>query len=229
MNLQEAYNALDLAVKEFVRAAMVDDRTPLGNVLALTREASLVGTGEGNPNVVVFGDLNRFKGLNDQLGHAAGDVAISKVGQLLYDLAQQCEGRAFRRGGDEFVILLSKDRLDEFKSMLDVFGECTFQFEGITRKTAMSFGYALSEGEIDYAGLLERAETACQAAKAQGDGTCVEWSQEIERKAMIHLRDRCANCGAQITVNVPKESAPADSRLASCPCCGQRLIANNEN
>jgi diguanylate cyclase (GGDEF)-like protein len=227
MDLQEAYNTLDLAVKQFVKSAMLDDRTPLGNSLALAQEASLVGTGEGNPDVVVFGDMNRFKGLNDQLGHAAGDVAISTVGQLIYDLVQDCEGKGFRRGGDEFVVLLSKTRLDDFKARLAPFGGCTFKFEGRTHKTAMSFGYAVGEGEIDYADLLARAETACQSAKSQGDGTCVEWSPEIGRKELINFRDRCGNCGAQITVNVPKETAPADNRLMSCPCCGQSLSAKN--
>jgi diguanylate cyclase (GGDEF)-like protein len=189
----------------------------------------VVGTGEGNPDVVVFGDLNRFKGLNDQFGHAAGDTAISKVGQLIYDLAHECQGQGFRPGGDEFVILLSKSRLEEFKSKLGVFAACTFPFDGITRKTAMSFGYALHEGEVDYAKLLERAETACRAAKSQGDGTCVEWSEEIERRALMNFRDRCAHCGAEIMVNVPKQNAPKDNRLASCPCCGQSLLVSDRD
>lgn len=205
---------------------MLDDKTPLGNVLALTQEASLVGTGEGNPDVVVFGDLNRFKGLNDQLGHAAGDVAISTVGELLDNLVKDCGGRAYRRGGDEFVILLQKDKLEEFKAKLGAFEACSFMFEGASRRTAMSFGYAVYEAELDYADLLARAETACLSAKSQGDGKCVEWSQEMERLATIHFRDRCANCGAHITVNVPRERAPANSRLAFCPCCGQALAAN---
>ena len=226
MNLSEAYNGLTLAIEQFLIAAMTDHLTPLGSVLALTQEAAKVGTGKADPDVVVFGDLNRFKGLNDQFGHAAGDAAISAVGESLRKVVKDLGATAYRRGGDDFVILLQKSNLENLKAKLGSFKTCTFRFEGITRQTAMSFGYALHEGELDYAGLLARAETACQKAKAQGDGICVEWSPEIERKTPVHLRDRCTSCDAKISVTVPKESAPDPSRLTSCPCCGNELTAH---
>lgn len=229
MNLQEAINALELAVKEVARAALSDDKTPLDNALALTKASSLVNTGGGNPDVVIFGDLNRFKGLNDQFGHATGDAAINEVGNLIQELVVKgCQAQAFRRGGDEFVILLSKDSLEQFKSKVSSFASCLFQFEGETRKTAMSFGYAVSQGEADYADLIARAETACQMAKSQGDGTCVEWSEEIERQAIDSLRDRCQNCEAKITCQVPRKAVPINRKLLCCPCCGEPL-ANNES
>lgn len=220
MNLQEAFKALQLAVDEISKAALFDDKTQLGNSVALAQIAALVGTGEGNPDVVIFGDLNRFKALNDQLGHVAGDVAISAVGQLIQELlVEPCEAKAYRRSGDEFVILLSKNKLDEFKEKVRSFTTCQFQFEGTLHNTAMSFGYAVSEGEIDFADLLARAEAACQSAKFQGDGTCVEWSAEIDRRALVSLRERCAGCGAQVTVNAPAEAVP-NGQLMHCPCCG---------
>ena len=123
MNFQEAVKALQLAVEELSKAALFDDKTELLNSVALGQTAAVVGTGEGHPDVVVFGDLNRFKALNDQLGHVAGDVAISAVGQLIQELlVEQCEAKAYRRSGDEFVILLSKDKLDEFKEKVLSFG-----------------------------------------------------------------------------------------------------------
>ncbi len=196
MNFQEAVKTLQLAVEELSKAALFDDKTELLNSVALGQTAAVVGTGEGNPDVVIFGDLNRFKTLNDQLGHVAGDVAISAVGQLIQELlVEQCEAKAYRRSGDEFVILLSKDKLDEFKKKVLSFGVCEFQFEGTSYNTAMSFGYAVSEGDIDFADLLARAEAACQSAKFRGDGTWVEWSSEIDRKTLLSFRERCGKCG----------------------------------
>src|SRR5215211_1126531 len=114
MNLQEAISALESvkealesAVKEVVAAALSDDKTPLPNALALRAAASRVGTGGDNPDVVIFGDLNRFKGLNDQFGHIVGDAAIRFVGVLIASLVvKECKAQAFRSSGDEFVILL---------------------------------------------------------------------------------------------------------------------------
>jgi len=224
MNLQEALNSLHLAVQELAKAVVIDDKTPLGSALGLAEVSSLVGTGGENPDVVVFGDLNRFKGINDRFGHAAGDVAISTVGNLIQELfVQGCNAQAFRRSGDEFVILLSANRLEDFKSHLKSFAPCPFNFEGIIHLTAMSFGYALTEGEIDFGVMLARAETACQSAKAEGDGICVAWSRELEQDVLIHLRDRCPSCSAQIKINVPQATAPKDNKLLSCPCCGNKL------
>jgi diguanylate cyclase (GGDEF)-like protein len=227
MNLQEAITALQLAVDEVIRATLSDDKTPLGNALALVKVASLVGTGGDNPDVVIFGDLNRFKGLNDQFGHAAGDEAINQIGKLIQKLlVEECQALAFRRSGDEFAILLSSHSLEQFKARLPSFASCSFQFEGETLKTAMSFGYAVSQGEAGFADLLTKAETACQVAKAIGDGACVEWSEEIELQAVENLRDRCTNCGTIIRCNVPRRLAPENRKLLCCPCCGESLSDN---
>lgn len=224
MNLQEAIAALEQAVGEVAKAALSDDMTPLLNALALRREASLVGVGEDSPNVVIFGDLNRFKGLNDQFGHIVGDAAISYVGHQINDLlVVGCQAKAFRRSGDEFVILLSGHSLDKFKAIATSFASCSFEFNGETRRTAMSFGYAVAEGNYTFDELLSRAETACQVAKSQGDGACVEWSVETEREAVDNFRDRCLHCNATITCKVSRQAAPLGGKLLCCPCCGESL------
>jgi diguanylate cyclase (GGDEF)-like protein len=220
MNLQEALKSLQQAVTELGKAALADDKTPLGNSVALTQTASLVGIGEDNPDVVIFGDLNRFKALNERLGHQAGDAAISAVGRLIQEIADECGAQAYRRSGDEFVILLSKNKLDTFRGKVGLFEVCQFQVEDSVFQTAMSFGYAISEGEIDFADLLRRAEAACQVAKFQGDGMCVEWSPEIGLKTLVSFRERCPTCEAQLSVNAP-EGAAVNNRLLCCPCCGQ--------
>jgi GGDEF domain-containing protein len=73
-------------VREVVEAAVSDDKTPLRNALALNQAAALVGSGGDNPDVVIFGDLNGFKGFNDKFGHLAGDAAIGYVGGMIKNL-----------------------------------------------------------------------------------------------------------------------------------------------
>lgn len=224
MNLQEAISALEQAVGEVAKAALSDDKTPLGNSFALSQAASLVGAGEGDPDVVIFGDLNRFKGFNNQFGHIAGDAAIGHVGTLIFDLlVKGCRAQAFRRSGDEFVILLASTELEKFKNLSTSFSSCSFEFNGENRKTAMSFGYAISGGVVSFEDLLFRAETACQLAKGRGDGVWVEWSEEVELEAVDSLRDRCRSCNATIRCEVPRQAAPKDGKMLCCPCCGKLL------
>src|SRR5947209_13463386 len=133
MNLQEAINALEQAVGEIAKAAgeiakaaLSDDRTPLGNAFALSQFTSSVGAGGDNPDVVILGDLNRLKALNNQFGLIVGDAAIGHVGRLIFNLlVEGCRAKAFRRSGDEFVILLSSNQLDKFKSVVPSFASCS--------------------------------------------------------------------------------------------------------
>ena len=226
MNLQESISAFQTSVQTaldaVVQAALSDDRTPLGNLVALERIASVVGTGEGNPDVVIFGDINDFHAFNERYGHDAGDAAITHVGQLIKkSFVDECQGLAFRRSGDEFVILLSSLRLDQFKIIVPAFASCSFSIEEETRETAVSFGYAVSEGEVAFSDLIARAETACQVAKSKGNGVCVEWSEDIERQVTKSLRGRCSKCLASITCYAREDVLPKNRRLSCCPCCGE--------
>jgi diguanylate cyclase (GGDEF)-like protein len=224
MNLQESINALQVALEKVVEATLSDDKTVLGNSLALEKVASLVGSGGDSPDVVVFGDINDFHNFNNLWGHEAGDAAITRVGQgIKASFVDECEARAFRKSGDEFVILLSSSHLDKFKAKVPAFVDCSFKIEGETRHVSISFGYAISTGEIAFSDLIARAEVACQVAKAKGGGVCVEWSDEIEKQAMQSIRGRCPTCEASITCYVRTEMKPKDSKFLCCPCCGNSL------
>lgn len=162
MNLREAIDALEssvksaleVAVKEVVESALTDDKTPLRNALALREASSLFGAGGENPDVVVFGDLNDFKRLNDEFGYDAGDAAINEVGRLIQErLVNKYKAQAFRLSGDEFVILLSSRFLEDFEAEAGSFASCLFHFEETSIETAMSSGFAVRQGEASYAEL----------------------------------------------------------------------------
>ena len=85
------------------RQSRTDVVTGLANRLALeTTMAEL--TAAATPFGVIIFDLDRFKAVNDALGHASGDLVLRTVGQRLSDLLEGDDQLA-RLGGDEFVLL----------------------------------------------------------------------------------------------------------------------------
>lgn len=223
MKLKDSIVELQSAVEQVVKAVLTDDLTQLESFVALKDVPASFGVGENSFDVVVFGDLNDFKNLNDKYGHEAGDLAIATVGGLLKKLViEECCGRAFRRSGDEFVVLLSVKYLKKFKAKAKIFASCPFEFGNQKPKTAMSFGYAIAKGEIDFDKLLERAETACQIAKLK-DGNCIKWTNKYEQGLHENLRSRCKDCGTKIKCEVPLQSLPQNKSLRFCPCCGEKL------
>jgi diguanylate cyclase (GGDEF)-like protein len=86
MNLDEAIEGLEKLVAEVRSASLTDDKTRLGSALALRQEARLMNEGVSEFDVIIFGDLDDFKHLNDLHGHDAGDVAINKVGEVIHKL-----------------------------------------------------------------------------------------------------------------------------------------------
>lgn len=223
--IQALDEALDKAVEALRQAARRDDKTNLLNGMALEQDAEQVGTDPTSPDVVVFGDLNRFKQINDQHGHNIGDAALGEAGALISRHFTDCMTAAYRRSGDEFVIVLSKDKLDVFKQQAALFQSCELPLERQSVPFSMSFGYACTDAEDapDFNTLLDRAEKACLLAKSLGDGTCIEWTAAMSSDERVQLRSRCLVCDATISFDVAKTRAPEPRRLRVCPACETRL------
>ena len=121
MSLRKTIEKREDVVKEVLQAALSDDKTSLGNSLALEDLLSFPNTKE-NFRAVVFADLNRFKSINDIYGHKIGDLAIEKAGLKIKELwVDKCQARAFRQSGDEFVILLPESNINKFKKLAKQF------------------------------------------------------------------------------------------------------------
>jgi diguanylate cyclase (GGDEF)-like protein len=221
MNLDETIKQLERFVVEVKQASLTDEMTELGSKLALDQEKRLISEGKSELDVAVFGDLDDFKHLNDDYGYDAGTVAINKAGETIQAVIKDLQAKAFRQSGDEFVILLKQDSIERFLSATPSFSNILFFYNGKELKTAMSLGYAIADGKISVSDLLERAEVACQYAKAQGDGTCVKWTDDIELNPLVRRSGSCRKCKARISCNVLEQNAPA--KLKFCPCCGESL------
>ncbi len=70
----------------------------------------------GRPFSVVMVDLDRFKDVNDSMGHLEGDLLLSRIGHLLEQKSRQSNVVA-RYGGDEFVILMPETGVDQAQAL----------------------------------------------------------------------------------------------------------------
>ncbi|MFW5695404.1 MAG: diguanylate cyclase [Alkalispirochaeta sp.] len=109
--------------EQLIRWATKDPLTGLYNRRALEDELKIaLATRDRSKGVLQYGliilDLDNFKQINDQFGHGVGDQVLVKLAELI-ERSTRIEDRAFRYGGDEFVILLT----DTDQSGIVQFGE----------------------------------------------------------------------------------------------------------
>jgi len=222
MSLAEAIDQLGDLAAEIKREAFTDDKTSLGGPLALLQEQRLHRILQADVQIVVFGDLNNFKHINDDYSHDAGDVALRAVGDTLRRIViDTLKAKAFRRSGDEFVIILNEDSLSDFLAALPSFFNIPFSHNKRELSTSMSFGDAIDDGKASFDELIRRADAASQIAKRPGAGTCVEWTENIELNPLVRIGGWCPECNAKISCTLPRENLPP--KLLSCPCCGTSL------
>ncbi|OWA34403.1 hypothetical protein B9G55_19050 [Saccharibacillus sp. O16] len=123
---------------------------------------------------ILYFDLDRFKTVNDSLGHGVGDILLVEVAGRLQDSLGQ-DAFIARHGGDEFVVLLGHDRVPETEQaaqrVLDTFIE-PFEVEGYELFMTPSVGISLypEHGE-DASMLLHHADSAMYKAKEAGKST----------------------------------------------------------
>jgi len=171
-----------------------DELTGLPNRLVFGQavsDAVKVGRRYGQEFAVMFVDLDRFKIINDTLGHAAGDSLLSDVAKRLNQCVRESDIVA-RVGGDEFIILLrevsdasqvatvARKILSTVVKPLSIHGqEC--------RVTA-SIGISLFPSDAqDEESLIKNADAAMYAAKEDGRNACRFHSREIKNQSIERL------------------------------------------
>ncbi|MCH9648358.1 MAG: EAL domain-containing protein [Deltaproteobacteria bacterium] len=181
---QLVHDALHDALTGLPNRALFLDR--LGNALSRSkrRATSLFA--------VLFLDLDRFKVVNDSLGHMLGDELLKLVARRLDDCLRLGDTVA-RLGGDEFAILI--DDIDELARATEVAGRIQkdlrrpFDLGGHEVFAAASIGIALSHSDYERAeDLLRDADTAMYRAKAQSLGRPVVFDAAMHVSAVGMLR-----------------------------------------
>jgi diguanylate cyclase (GGDEF)-like protein len=176
-----------------------DHLTRLPNRHAFQERLSESVSDKRSDVAVLFIDLDRFKLVNDTLGHGAGDELVCRIGERM---ARQLPEGSFvaRLGGDEFGVILSGDNARDVHQI----GEtlvilCSEQFDlfGTTVQVSASVGYAArGDANVDGADLLRRADLALYVAKQEGRACCRAFlpamDESSRKRAEIDLRLRQA-------------------------------------
>ncbi|TBR13833.1 MAG: GGDEF domain-containing protein [Lysobacter sp.] len=130
----------------------------------------------GTPLSVLMLDLDRFKRVNDEYGHAAGDTVLASAARALADELRAIDLGA-RFGGEEFVALLPDTPLDDATRAAERIrrriAATPATYEGVEIPVTVSIGVAQWNVEEDTAGLIARADGALYAAKRDGRDRCV--------------------------------------------------------
>ena len=163
------HQALHDALTDLPNRTLFRDR--LGHALARARREA------GSITGLLFIDLDRFKNVNDSLGHEAGDELLIQVGRRLRGSIREADTPA-RLGGDEFAVLV--EGVTTLSDLMMVAGRIRNSLrEPVTlagREIFInpSIGVAASQnGSEEASELLRNADTAMYRAKQQGSATCV--------------------------------------------------------
>ncbi|HTW38727.1 MAG TPA: EAL domain-containing protein [Steroidobacteraceae bacterium] len=169
-----------------------DPLTGLDNRLGLkTRLAEVLAASgaSGSRAAVMMIDLDRFKAINDTLGHDAGDRVIAELARRIRSTVRERDIVA-RLGGDEFVVALSRLRADV--QVEAVIGKVFEQLRGRVEVDGGSVHVTVSAGVsvfpadgLDGQTLMKRADIAMYAAKARGRDM-----YQIYQPAMTQMADQ---------------------------------------
>lgn len=174
------HQAMHDALSGLPNRVLLHDRL-LQTILAARRD--------GAPISLFLIDLDRFKEVNDTLGHQAGDAILRQVALRLKDAVREADTVA-RLGGDEFAVMLPKaamgDAIMIATKILDAL-RAPFNVDGQVLHMGASLGISLfPEHGDDVASLLRRADVAMYAAK-QGGGGFIVYNPSLDRYALDKL------------------------------------------
>ncbi|WP_271007499.1 GGDEF domain-containing protein [Paucibacter sp. B51] len=174
LNTTMAFLILAKLIRRIQRLTRHDPLTDVLNRRALSEaiDTEHARLQRGKPYALVMIDMDRFKQLNDSLGHAAGDAALQRLVEVLKPCVREVDALG-RLGGEEFCVLLPLTDIagaalvaERMRLNLE---ESEFLWQGQSWPLTASFGIAEAEpGDISADAVLSRADRAMYRAKAQG-------------------------------------------------------------
>ena len=146
----------------------------------------------GQHVALMFLDLDRFKDVNDSMGHFMGDVLLKEAARRLSGCVRDCDSIA-RLGGDEFTVILGElDQVDGVnriaRNILQRLAE-PFRLGNETAYISGSIGIALyPDDALDTEALLKNADQAMYAAKNQGRDRYHYFTALMQQNAQLRMR-----------------------------------------
>ncbi len=195
--VQQRTHLLSLAHDQLLEIALTDRLTRLPNRLAFVKQLSKVmAQAQIKPNehfAVVFLDCDRFKRINDSLGHRVGDQLLKGVARRLSKIGQDrlAVHTVARFGGDEFALLLTKvsDRTMAEAVANDVLQAIAQPFALAGREIVIDASIGLVWGDLSYVAaehLLRDADVAMYRAK-EASGSAYLWFESVMHNRAVDL------------------------------------------
>ena len=183
---------------------------------------------DGSKLAVMFIDLDRFKTVNDSLGHHVGDRLLAQVAPRLLACVRDSDIVA-RLGGDEFVVVLTDlaaalDAASIAGSILQSLAE-PYLVEGHTLNSSTSIGVSVfPQDGSDTGSLMKAADTAMYHAKAQGRNNVqfftASMNAEVQERLLLERDLRVALRERQLAVHYQPKVRAADASV-----CGVEALA----
>lgn len=196
-----------------------DELTGLANRRRLLDEIHRVADGSGSVAVLLL-DLDRFKNINDSLGHDRGDELLVVIADRLR-LAVRPGDLVARLGGDEFAVVLPgpvsvADAEFVAERLMRLIGEPVTLGRQKIYPTA-SIGIAVADDQTAVDDLIRRADTAMYRAKAQGRARSEAFDEELREAVHARMETEAGLRGAlrgdELTVHYQPEVSLHDGRL----------------
>lgn len=173
----DAFNAMLSKIEqdkeELTRLAYYDPLTRLANRRMFGERLQFAlenARRSGDRMGLLFLDLDKFKAVNDELGHDIGDLLLKSVGKRLESVLPE-SATAFRLGGDEFTVLqvgvTEEDMEKTAQSILQAFTEPLI-LAGKQLAISSSIGIAISDGHDNVSSIMKSADVALYRAKDAG-------------------------------------------------------------
>ncbi|MEC8207942.1 MAG: diguanylate cyclase, partial [Pseudomonadota bacterium] len=143
--------------------------------------------------MLLFFDLDGFKGINDSLGHETGDLILIEVADRVQHLLR--DGDLFARlGGDEFLVLPDRDvstaAAESLATRLITAFDEPFELRGLSLTVGLSVGIAnATDANYDLSELMSNADLAMYRSKARGRGSFTLFTPDMveSHKRKLHL------------------------------------------
>lgn len=163
--------------KELLQLAYFDPLTQLPNRRMFSEEIKFaletVVSRKNERVALIFMDVDKFKQINDSLGHDIGDIFLVEFAKRL-QLALPKTATAFRLGGDEFTVIINNihDKAEVIKTAEAIYKAIATPLEvaGQTLAMSVSLGIVISDGKDTPISIMKNADIALYRAKDAGRG-----------------------------------------------------------
>lgn len=175
LGIMRSTDEFALAQKRLLQDALTDTLTQLPNRrygLDFLASEWVFAQSSGASLACLMLDIDHFKEVNDQYGHAAGDAVLRQLADILKKTSRS-EDMVFRYGGEEFTAILTNTSLrialqvaERIRSLVE---QASFEWEGQRIPVTLSVGVALARSTgSDSLALIQTADAALYQAKARG-------------------------------------------------------------